>query len=187
MGEKSEAIAEFAKAAQIDPGFSVAHNNLGNALLDAGRNNEAIGQYQKALQIRPGDGVAHINLGIALQKTGRANEAIAQYRDALQILPNQPEALHDLAWLLATSRPASLRDGNAALELAQRADALTGDSDPMVLQALAAAFAETGHFPEACATMQKAISFAREGSHPELVDRFGTELKCYETRTPWRE
>ena len=174
-------------AVQMDPAYASAHNNFGNALLDKGRAAEAIVQYREALRIRPGDGIAHINLGIALQKSGQPAEAIAEYEKALALQPNHPEALTDLAWLLATCPQAPLRDGPKALALAQKADAQTGGNSPMALHSLAAALAETGQFEQAIKTVQKAINLAQTSGQKELVERFSGELKRYEAGQPARE
>ena len=78
-----------------------AHNNLGNALLQAGKTDDAMAQYQEALRIRPGYAEAHYNLGLVLQKTGRMPEAIGQYERALRIRPDYPEAHYNLGLALA--------------------------------------------------------------------------------------
>ena len=58
-------------------------------------------------------------------------------------------ARNNLAWLLATSSDASIRDGNRAIELAKQAVQLSGGKDADYLRTLAAAYAETGRFAEA--------------------------------------
>jgi len=73
-----------------------AHNNLGNALSDAGRIPEAQQQYEEALRINPGYPEAHNNLGIVLVKTGRAQEAIEQFQEALVLCPDLESAKTNL-------------------------------------------------------------------------------------------
>jgi len=51
------------------PGFSVAHNNLGNALVRAGMTEEAIDYYKEAIRIRPGFTAAQKNLETALLRS----------------------------------------------------------------------------------------------------------------------
>ena len=74
----------------------MAHNNLGNDLLQKGRVDDAISQYQKALQIKPNYAEAHNNLGNALLQKGRVDDAIAQCQKALQIKPDYAEAHNNL-------------------------------------------------------------------------------------------
>src|SRR5208282_3900669 len=136
-----EAIVHYQKALQIKPDFAEAHINLGNALHQKGNVDEAITHYQKALQIEPDNPEAHNNLGNALFQKGSVDEAIVHYQRALQIEPDDAEAQNNLARVLATCPQASLRNGNQAVELARRANQLTGGGNPVVLGTLAAAYA----------------------------------------------
>ena len=74
----------------------IAHNNLGNALLQKGKVDEAITHFQKALQIKPDYAGACYNLGNALFQKGNVDEAIAHYQKALQINPDNAEAHNNL-------------------------------------------------------------------------------------------
>jgi len=118
---------------------AVAHNNLGNILLEKGSVDEAIAHYQKVLEIKPDSAEAYYNLGNVLFKKGSVNEAIVLYQKALQIKPDFAGAQNSLAWVLAVCPQASLRNGNKAVELAQRANQLTGGESPTFLTTLAAA------------------------------------------------
>ena len=71
-----QAIAEHRKATLLEPKFAAAHNNLGNALRDTGREDEAIEEYQKAIQLDPKYAGPHTGLGNALlEGKGRVDEA----------------------------------------------------------------------------------------------------------------
>jgi tetratricopeptide (TPR) repeat protein len=71
---------------------AIAHNNVGNTLLQKGNVDEAITHYQMALQIRPHYAEAHYNLGNTLLQKGNVDEAITHYQKALQIYPAYAEA-----------------------------------------------------------------------------------------------
>jgi len=73
-----------------------AHNNLGNALIDASLAAEAIPHYEAALRIKPDYVEAHSNLGNAYLQVGRATEAIAQCRAALRIAPHYAKGHNNL-------------------------------------------------------------------------------------------
>ena len=186
-GHADEAITHFQKALQINPGYAGAYNNLGNALLKKGGVDEAIIQYQTALQIKPDFAEAHNNLGNALLKVGRVDEAIAHFQKALQINPIYPQALNNLAWALATSPQALQRNGNKAVELAQRANQLTGGESPLILHTLAAAYAEVGRFSDARRSAQKAIELAQAAGQNDLAEQFDGELKLYEKGLPFHQ
>ena len=186
-GKVDEAIAHYQKALQLTPDNAEAHNNLGNALLQMGKLDEAIAHFQKALQIKPDYAEAHINLGNVLIRKGSVDEAIAHYQKALQINPDYAEAMNNLACVLATCPQASLRNGKQAVELAQRANQLTGDGNPVVLGTLAAAYAEAGRFPEAVATAQRALQLAETQSNTALADALRSQLKLYQAGFPFHQ
>ena len=186
-GKVDEAIAHFQRALQLKPDYAKAHNNLGNALLQKGKVDEAISHLQKALQITPDYAEAHNNLGDALLQKGKAAEAIAHFQRALQTRPDYAEAQNNLAWVLATCPQASLRNGNQAVELAQRANQLAGDGNPVVLDTLAAAYAEAGRFPEAVATAQRALQLAGTQSNTALAKALRSQLKLYQAGLPFHQ
>ena len=72
----------------------VAHNNLGNALLQKGQVDEAIVHYQKALEIKPDYRGSPQQPWQRSAQKGQVDEAIAHYQKALQINPDYAEA-HD--------------------------------------------------------------------------------------------
>jgi protein O-mannosyl-transferase len=184
-GDVEDAVVQFQKALEINPDDAEAYFNLGNALLQKGNVGEAIANFQKALQINPDDADARNNLGNALLQKGSVAEAIMQFQKALQINPDHLQTLNNLAWVLATSPRASLRDGNKAIELAQRANHLTGDSNPAVLTTLAAAFAEAGKFPEAVETAQHALQVAGAQSNSAQTDAIRSQLRLYQAGIPF--
>ncbi len=184
-GSVDDAIASFQKALQINPGYAEAYFDLGNAFLQIGNANKAIENFQKALQINPRYVDAYNNLGSALLQIGSAGEAMAQFQKALQINPDHIQTLNNFAWVLATSPQASVRNGSKAVELAQRANRLTSDSNPTVLGTLAAAYAEAGQFSEAVKTAQLALEVASTQSNPAQVDAIRSQLKLYQAGTPF--
>jgi len=186
-GRMDEATAHYQHALQIDPDCAPAHVNLGGILLQRGKVDEAIVHFQKALQIKPGFAEAHHSFGNALGQKGRVAEAITQFQQALQLEPDDPEAQNSLAWLLVTCPEASLRNGDKAVQLAQRANELAGGKNPVVLHTLAAAFAETGRFGDAVRSEQKAIELARAAGRQDMVGQFNGELKRYEAGLPFNQ
>ena len=68
-GRLAEAIALYARAAELKPDYAEAHNNLGNALGEARRFEEAVGSLQRAAVLRPELAAIHSNLGLALARS----------------------------------------------------------------------------------------------------------------------
>jgi tetratricopeptide (TPR) repeat protein len=186
-GNVDEAIVQYQRALQIKPDYADAGCNLGNALLRMGSVDEAIVQYQRALQIKPDYVDAHNNLAKALVQKGSMVEAIAQYQEALRIKPNNAEVLNNLALVLASCPQASLRNGSKAVELAQRANRLTGGRNPAALGTLAAAYAEAGRFPEAMETAQHALQLAESQSNFALADAIRSQMELYAAGHPFHQ
>jgi protein O-mannosyl-transferase len=70
-----------------NPGSWMAHNNLGQLLVDKGQVDAAIDHYREALEIYPAFSGTHDNLGVALLKKGRSDEAVAQLLKAAELDP----------------------------------------------------------------------------------------------------
>ncbi len=183
-GSVDDAITHYQHALQNDPDCAPAHVNLGGILLQRGKVDDAIVHFQKALQIKPASAEAHSSLGNALGQKGKVAEAITQFQQALQFQPNDPEFQNSLAWLLATCPEASLRNGDKAVQLAQRANELARGKNPVVLRTLAAAFAEAGRFDDARRSVQKAIELAQAAGRQDLAGQLNVELKRYEAGLP---
>ncbi len=94
---------------------------------------------------------------------------------------NYPQALNNLAWVLSTARQPTRRDGNQAVKLAEQANQLTSYGNPSFLRTLAAAYAETGRFPEAVNTARQAGTLAEAQSNHALAGALREDLRLYES------
>jgi tetratricopeptide (TPR) repeat protein len=182
-----EAIDHLQEAARLRPDYADAYFNLGTVLFQQGRIDQAIAQWQKALAIRPNDAEAHRNVASALRKQGNVQGAIAEYEQALNITPEDSVSLNNLAWILATSSDASMRDGARSVTLAVKAVQASGDKDPNFVRTLAAARAEAGQFAEAVATAETAKALASTQGKSELASRLEEEIALYRARVAFRE
>ena len=188
-GDFDGAIVRYSACLSVIPDQPEAEYNLASALLRKGRMDEAIVHYQKALQLRPKSADIHANLGSALLAKARVRDAMAEYTKALQISPENVAALSNLAWLLATSADASLRNGSEAVALAERAESASSRSDShgTVLRIVAAAYAEAGRFREAKEAAQKALETANIQGNTVLADELQGELALYELGLPYHK
>ena len=187
QGRMEDAIAQFQKALEINPDDADVHNSLGAVLAQQGRMEEAIAHFQKTLEIKSDYTDARFNLGNAFLQQGHVDEAIAQYQKTLEIKPDYIGALNNLAWVLATSQRAALRNGTKAVELAERANRVAGGKNPVILATLAAAYAEAGRFPEAIETVQRALHLAETQSNTAVAGALQSQLKLYQAGTPFHD
>jgi tetratricopeptide (TPR) repeat protein len=186
-GGTDAAIREFERAVQLDPDYAQAHNNLGAVLQLSGRSSEAIAHYERAIALRPDSLDARLNLGQLLSSVARSAEAAVQFRAVLDARPDQPQALAGLAWILATTADSSLRNVDKSVDLAERADTLTGRSNVSVIDALAAAYAAAGRFEDAVATVDRGIKIATDGRLDAAATLLRQRRDLYVRRQPYRQ
>jgi len=169
-----------------NPQCSMAHHNLGDALLRRGKVPEAIDQFEQALRIKPDDAETHYNLGIALEQAGRIEEAIAHYQQASQIRPDFVKAHYNLG--MALQRTGNIKEAIGHFEQALR---IRPDS-AAVHYNLGIALEQTGRIEEAVAHYEQALrsrpDFAEAhfnlavvlmwlGKWPEAVEHFEQALR----------
>jgi protein O-mannosyl-transferase len=186
-GLTDEAIGHYQEAVRLRSDYADAHYNFGSVLLQKGRIDEAIAHWQKALAIQPYDGDVHTSLGNAFLEKGLVKEAINHYQQALEIAPQDVLAQNNLAWILATSSDASIRNGTKAVALAEKAVQLSGGGNPSFLRTLAASYAESGRFSDAVAAAQRSMEMATVQINRGLVKALEREMALYRARAPLRE
>jgi arylsulfatase A-like enzyme/tetratricopeptide (TPR) repeat protein len=151
QGKLDEAEQCFRRALAAQSDLASAHNSLGSLLGARGRPAEAVRHFRAALKGEPQNAEAHHNLGLALRMTGDREGALRHFRAALEGRPDWSAPMGELAWILATHPQARIRNPAEAVKLGERAVELTGRRDPVVLDALAAAYAAAGAFDRALA------------------------------------
>ncbi len=114
----SEAIAAYQEVLIRDGRNTAALQNLGNALLEAGRIDEAILAYQKALQISPQSGL-YYNLAVAFLRQKQYDKALPNYQAAIRLTPNYAAAHHGLAvcYYYLNDKPACRKHAQIAQSL----------------------------------------------------------------------
>ena len=180
-----DAIAHYKKALAIRPDYFIAHYALGHIFLEKGEIDAAVFHSRAAVSIQPQNADAHTNLAVAFDEKGQIAEAIKQYEQALEISPQSVAAENNLAWLLATNPDASIRHRDRALELATRANQLSGGGNATVLRTLAAAYANAGQFSRAVEVGQLALSLTDWES--PLAKALQQEIAGYQAGLPYRE
>jgi tetratricopeptide (TPR) repeat protein len=177
-GRLGEAIAAFDRALARDPARTRARRGRGMAALQSG--DVARAAADLALAVRDGeDDPAVIGaLAYALVATGRGAEAVPLLTRALERSPTDVGLTSNLARLLVTVEPASLRDPVRALQLAARSNDATGGRDPRILDTLALALAATGRRKDAADALDAAVAFAREAGDVAMADELSRRRKA---------
>ncbi|MBW2666574.1 MAG: tetratricopeptide repeat protein [Deltaproteobacteria bacterium] len=160
QGAPEAAIPRYLEALRGGANADETHLNVALALRGTGEVESAIRHLREAIAARPDLGEAHAALGSTLRSEGRLEPALYHLRLASVIRPRDPVALTEAAWILATHPDPTRRRPEEAIDRAERAAALTGSGHPMVLDALAAAYASAGDFDRAVAAAGRAVAAA---------------------------
>lgn len=158
--------------------------------------------FLKALEVRPRLAASEFaestwpltNLARRWECKGHYDKAEQLYRALLGVFrtafpeehPATVGAMFRLAWFLATTLGDDCRNGQEAIKLAIRGSELTEWQDVELVEALAAAYAETGQYELAVEYQEKAIVLSKEkeeGPKPEELRR----LYLYRSSRPYRE
>jgi protein O-mannosyl-transferase len=127
-------------------------------------------------------------------KMGARGYAYVYFADYAERFPEDADALHKMAWLLATARPSGLTYARmdewpqAAVRWAEAAAARTDDRLAVETQdVLGAAHAYAGDFSGAGRAAEKARDLAREKGDDALAEQIDKRILTYRTGLPWRE
>lgn len=180
IDRRDEAIDQYREALRIEPGNVDARNNLAVALEAAGQGPEAVAEYRLTIAQRPDFARPHFNLGNALAKRGNFEGAIASYEEAIRLQPEWPQPQERLAWLLVTCERTELHDAKRALELAEKATAMTNRRNAYVLKTLGETYTAAGRTAEAVTTARAALQIARLERDEALAGEIEQSLARYE-------
>ncbi len=97
----------------------LAHNNVGLALYEKGRNDEAIYHYNKAIHIKPDYALAYNNRGISYGELGQYQQAIEDFNKAIRIRPTYVDAYYNRGVTYGNFRQyqQAIEDYNKAIDL----------------------------------------------------------------------
>jgi len=179
-----DAIARFKRALSLNPGLTDAYLNLGSAYVAAGNLEAAIEPWLKLKMIQPDNLDLIFNIGLARVRLGHHGEAISEFEAGLALTPRDPRFASALARLLATASEASLRDGDRAVTIASTLFKAR-PRDPVVMELMAVALAETGHFSDAISLAERALELASE--NPALSRQIRSSLVLYRQGKPQRQ
>lgn len=192
LDRRQEAAEQDKLALKIAADYGDAHASLGQYYADHKQPEKAILHLRQAAKLVADPTLLHVELGQLLLRQGDSAGAVAEFRTALQISPEQPMAINSLTWVLATDADPKIRDGAAAVQLAERllvAAQKTDKSQPAqeaaLLDTVAAAYAEAGRFEDALAIVRRAIDLASAANHPQLIGILESRIKRYQEKQPY--
>jgi protein O-mannosyl-transferase len=186
-GQPDAAMAEYQEALRLNPTHIPSRDNYGTLLVELGRFDEAMKQYAEAARLDPTDWHPPFLTGRVLLNVGRDPEAIPYFRRAVQSAPDNPQVLTFVAQVLASDEIPQVRNGQAALAMAAKANDLTGGAQPAMIDALAMAYAEIGRFSEAREAATNALQLATAYGMTNDVPLIQERLQLYQKGRPFRQ
>lgn len=125
-----------------------------------GNHERAISFFRQALEVDPTNRRTLFGLGTSLIATEQYGEATNVLARAIELEPSNYFVVNNLAWLYATARDIRFRDGQRAIEYAQRALVLA-PSDYRVWSTLAESYYVAGEYARARRAAEEALRLAR--------------------------
>ncbi len=186
QGRSEEALAHWHSALAIVPNRVEMRVNIGETLLSHGKFKDALQYFMQAFALNPNHQRIRTKIGIALSAIGKTGDAIEYYQEQLERDADDPVALNNLAWIRATHRDAKYRDARAAVQLAEQARASFGE-EYIVLDTLAAAYAEAGEYDKAVDVAQLALEVSRKTGNSRFENEAKDHLRLYLDGRPVRE
>ena len=192
LGRLEDAAASFEGVVRLDPRHFDAWIWRARTLARQGRFAESSAALQDALAAATRFGgerhdelvsTLHQYRGEILTAQGDVGGAIAEYEQAAASWAESYAADASLAVLLATTADPARRDPGRAVELAERACALSARR-PDALAALSAAYRAAGRPAEAAEVAREARDRAREAGGPEALAALEARLRAYGEDAP---
>jgi len=151
-----------------NPGCWLAHNNLGQVLLDKGKADEAMAQFQEARELNPKFDMAYYNIGFVFFKNGRMDEAMTEFQKCLEINRNNVDAHNNLGSAL-------MQKGRVDESIVQFQKALQINSNMAGIHYnFANALTQKGEFNEAIEEYKKALNINPD--YTEAYNNLGIAL-----------
>lgn len=182
-----EATKHYREAVRLSPRNPLFIANLAQHVAQMGHFDEALAGFRAVLQIEPTNPHLYFLMGKAQRSCGQSESAIQSFRAGLQLAPDDLENAAALCRTLAADPAPEVRNGAEAVKLGERINTLLQGEQPQVLDVLAMAYAETGRYDLACATVAKALSLATNAGSSAVKIAMQERLKLYEANQPYRE
>jgi tetratricopeptide (TPR) repeat protein len=187
QGQFDEAEQAFLQSLELRPTHESTHYNLAQFYASRDRWEDALEHYGFVARESASPARGYLGLGQAYLRLERRADALVALRRALESEPRNWGAVRLVAWILATSKDDSLRDGPEALRLATALCASTPQLVPRQEEILAAALAENGRFQEALEVSEQAERVARERGEAQVARSIRVRARAYASGRAYRE
>jgi tetratricopeptide (TPR) repeat protein len=186
-GRGSEAIDVARDGLAVYPLNAELHQTLGVTLAQKEDFVMAAHHFVYALLLGPDLPQVRSNLRLALRFIGKAPNGLKRLQEVALFVPDAPAILNEVAWFFATQSDPTLRNGQEAIRLAEKACGLTGSPAPQMLATLAAAYAETDKIPQAVKIAEEARLQAQLSGNADAVNLTEKLLNAFQAGRAYHE
>ena len=185
--EFDAALADASAYLAVEPEAAMGYAARAMAHVELGRFEQAEKDFTAALKRDDQSALPWFERARMWMRRHDAAKAVADLTQTLKRDPKHLDATIFLATLLACGPDNTPRDGKRAVELARSAKELAAANDPRPLEALAAAYAETGDFNQAIKVQESALALLPKAGVPEAAQGASRyRLAQYKARQPVR-
>jgi tetratricopeptide (TPR) repeat protein len=188
QGNIEEARQQMKIAQKLSPNDEVRFIMLGRIARKEGLTKSALDEYQRALQVNARNVNIQLEVGNYLVDLRKWGEALAHFQKSLTTSPNDIDLLERYAWLLAVCPAQDLRNGEKALELANRLALrrkYTKAQEMRCGMTLAAACACAGQFDRALEVANKYLGWARTMRDSSYLHRLEVMVRLFQSKKPY--
>ncbi len=174
-GNVDEALVHLRRALELNPEDVPTLTALGGTLMQSGKLEEGEAALREAIAIEPTYTDAYNNLGGVLSRRGNFQEAIALFEKGLQFEPNSVALLFNLGRSRAAAGqlPEGIRNVERAAQLSQW-------QDVVILERLAAIYAQAGKAPDALGMARRALALAERQGNGNLAEQLRARIADYQ-------
>ena len=186
MDKPAEALTEYNQCLSLAPDMPAVHTAAGRALEAQGNLTNALAEFTKAEELATNYAEPYLECAKIYFMQGLDSHALEELHGAVRAQPDDFHTLATVARYLVANTNDAARDAQGALLLAVKANDLSGNQQPEVLDVLGMAFAANGNFTNAVDCAQNALANAGVAKLNDLTP-IQQRLALYQSHQPWRE
>lgn len=180
-GRRNEALSHYKKALMLNPELHEASYNAGLIYMENREWDEAIEYLERYADKNPDNPHAWKKLGDAFLSSHSDQKAEKSYRRSLGLNPDFGLAANNLAWLLATSDDADVKNPKEAIYFAEKACETSSGNKAQMYDTLATAYAANGQYPEAIRSLEKGIKAAQDSGDEVKASKLKEKMKRFKS------
>lgn len=184
-GQYDQAISEFSKAIKISPEYAKPYKLRGIIYYVKKQFDKALYDFTSVIEIDPNKTETYsLRAQVYHAGTAQYDMAISDYSMSIAINPEDAKDHNNLAWLYATAKDASYRNGSKAIEYANKAVSIEKSST--TLDTLAAAYAESRDFANAVKTINEALELCTDPEYEMEIKKVKEAYQAEKTYAQYK-